>query len=287
MPGLQVEKTQSVETLKLAHSPDSDDAFMFYALATKKFPTGNLKFTHVLEDIQTLNQKAAETTYDITALSFHAYAYLADRYVLLPCGASCGDGYGPIVVARAGADSGRIKWKRVAVPGKLTTSFLALQLYEPHFEPVFVSFDQIINQVAKGEVDAGVVIHEGQLTYAREGLKKVVDLGEWWREETKLPLPLGGNAARRTLDRETLRQIAKLTRESIQYAFDHREEALAYSLQFGRGLDTSTADRFVSMYVNDWTVDYGERGREALATLFDRSYKMGLLPNRVTPEFIE
>lgn len=291
MPQLQAEKSDIAGgerlDLKLAHSPDSDDAFMFYAMATRKIPTGNLQFTHVLEDIQTLNQKAAESVYDITAVSFHAYAYLADRYVLLPCGASFGDGYGPIVVARAGGNLETIKGKRVAVPGKLTTAYLALQLYESDFEPVFVPFDQIAGAVVKGEVEAGVVIHESQLTYAREGLRKVVDLGEWWRDRTKLPLPLGGNAARRSLGRDVLQQTASLIRRSIQYGFDHREEALNYAKQFGRGLDTSTADRFVSMYVNDWTVDYGERGRLAVAALLDRGYEKGLLPRRVTPEFVD
>ena len=273
--------------LKLAHSPDSDDAFMFYALATKRIRTRKLKFTHVLEDIETLNQKAREEVYDITALSFHAYAYLADRYVLLPSGASFGDRYGPIVVARAPLGAEGLKKKRVAVPGKMTTAYLVLQLYEPEIEAVFTPFDRIIEAVTRGDADAGVVIHEGQLTYAREGLRKIVDLGEWWHEETRLPLPLGGNAIRRILDANVLRQVAKLLKDSIRYSLDHREEALAYALQFAQGLDMSTADRFVSMYVNDWTLDYGERGRLAVQTLLDRGFEKGFLPRSVKAEFVE
>ena len=271
--------------LKLAHSPDSDDAFMFYALATKKISTGNLRFTHVLEDIESLNQKARDGVYDITAISFHAYAYLAEHYLLLPSGASFGERYGPVVVSRGNLGVGGLRGKRVAVPGKMTTAFLALQLYEPQFEPHFVPFDRVLTSVAQGEVDAGVVIHEGQLTYASEGLRKVVDLGEWWYEQTKLPLPLGGNGVRRSHERKTIQQIAKLLKDSIQYSLDHREEALAYALQFARGLDTPTADRFVSMYVNDWTLDYGERGRKAVQMLLDRGHEQGLLPHRVKAEF--
>jgi 1,4-dihydroxy-6-naphthoate synthase len=276
-----------VQELKLAHSPDADDAFMFYGLATKKIRTGYLKFTHVLEDIETLNQKALEGAYDITAISFPAYAHLADRYLLLPCGASFGDRYGPLVVARGPLGPGGLKGKRVAVPGKLTTAYLALRLYEAEIEAVFTPFDQIFASVTKGEADAGVVIHEGQLTYAREGLSKIVDLGEWWYQQTKLPLPLGGNAIRSSLDRHTLHQAAKLIRESIEYSLKHREEALTYAMQFGRGLDAATADRFVSMYVNDLTLDYGERGRKAVQTLLERGVEKGLLPHSVTAEFVE
>jgi 1,4-dihydroxy-6-naphthoate synthase len=276
-----------VRELKLAHSPDSDDAFMFYALATNKIPSGGLKFSHVLEDIETLNQKALTETYDITAISFHAYAYLADRYLLLPSGASFGERYGPIVVARSGVELNGLKGKRVAVPGKMTTAFLVLQLYEAEIEPLFTPFDQIIDHVATGEADAGVVIHEGQLTYAQQGLRKVVDLGEWWHEQFGLPLPLGGNAIRRSLDRRTAGQAAKALRESIEYAFTHRNEALDYALQFARGLDTSGADRFVSMYVNDWTLDYGERGRQAVQTLLDRGFEKRLIPRAVKAEFVE
>lgn len=272
--------------LKLAHSPDSDDAFMFYGLATKKVPTGNLKFSHVLEDIESLNQKAKEEVYDITAISFHAYAYLADHYLLLPSGASFGDRYGPVVVARGRLGADGLRGKKVAVPGKMTTAFLALQLFEPEIVPKFVPFDRVLESVAKGEVDAGVIIHEGQLTYASEGYTKIVDLGEWWYQQTKMPLPLGGNAVRRSHDLKTIRQISKLLRESIQYSLDHREEALAYAMQFARGLDTGTADRFVGMYVNEWTLDYGEPGRKAVQALLDRGHEKGILPKQVTAEFV-
>lgn len=275
------------QELTLAHSPDSDDAFMFYALATKKIRTGNLKFAHKLEDIETLNQKALGGAYDITAMSFHAYAYLAERYLLLPCGASFGDRYGPVVVARGRLGAKGLKGKRVAVPGKMTTACLMLQLYEPEVERVFVPFDQVLDCLARGEVDAGVLIHEGQLTYSREGMTKVVDLGEWWHQQTQLPLPLGGNGIRRSLDSRTLHQVVKLLRESIQYALEHRDQALEYAMQFGRGLDASTADRFVSMYVNEWTRDYGERGRQAVQTLLDWGHEKGLIPHRVTAEFVE
>jgi len=272
--------------LKLAHSPDSDDAFMFYALATKKISTGSLKLEHVLQDIETLNQKAREGVYDITAISFHAYAYVADRYLLLPSGASFGDRYGPVVVARSPLGADGLRGKRIAVPGKMTTGYLALRLYEPEFEPQFVPFDQILETVASGKTDAGLVIHEGQLTYAREGLTKVADLGEWWHQQTGLPLPLGGNAVRRQLERRTLHQISKLLKQSIRYSLEHRDEALAYALHFGRGLDTPTADRFVSMYVNEWTLDYGERGREAVQTLLDRGFEKGWIPHQVKAEFL-
>jgi 1,4-dihydroxy-6-naphthoate synthase len=272
--------------LKLAHSPDSDDAFMFYALATKKISTGNLKFSHVLEDIETLNQKARDSIYDVTAVSFHAYPYIADHYALLPTGASFGERYGPVVVARGPLGAEGLRGKRVAVPGKMTTAYLVLQLYEPQIVAQFVPFDRILNAVTRSEVDAGVVIHEGQLTYAGEGLTKVVDLGEWWHQETRLPLPLGGNAVRRSLEQRTIQQISRLLKQSIQYSMDHREEALEYALQFARGLDASTADRFVSMYVNEWTLDYGEQGRNAVQTLLNRGFEKGLLPALVKAEFI-
>jgi len=273
--------------LKLAHSPDSDDAFMFYALATRKIPTGNLQFTHVLQDIQTLNEKASQEVYDITAVSFHAYAYLSDRYCLLPCGASFGERYGPLVVARNSFGRTELKGKRIAVPGRMTTAFLTLQLFEREFIPIFAPFDQVMARVTAGEADAALVIHEGQLTYARAGLSKVLDLGEWWHQESGLPLPLGGNAIRRALDPEILRRVPELMRASIQYGLHHREEALLYAMQFARGLDTPTADQFVSMYVNEWTLDYGERGRRAVQSLLDRGFEKGILPRRVTAEFVE
>jgi 1,4-dihydroxy-6-naphthoate synthase len=260
---------------------------MFYGLATQKLRTDNLVFAHILEDIETLNEKALEGVYDITAISFHAYPYLADRYVLLPSGASFGEHYGPVVVARAALGAEGLRGKRVAVPGKMTTAYLALRLYERDFEPVFTPFDRVLEAVTRGGVDAGVVIHEGQLTYAEAGLTKIVDLGEWWYQETSLPLPLGGNAIRRSLDRGTLRAVARLLKESIQYSLDHREKALDYALQFARGLDTPTTDRFVAMYVNDWTLDYGERGRQAVQALLDRGFEKGLLPEHVQAEFVE
>ncbi len=272
--------------LTLAHSPDSDDAFMFYALATRKIPMGQLAFRHVLEDIESLNQKALEGVYDITAVSFHAYAYLADWYILLPSGASFGDRYGPIVVSRGAMDPRSLAGKRVAIPGKMTTAYLTLRLYEPSVEPVITPFDGILDVVAKGEVDAGVVIHEGQLTYAHVGLKKVLDLGEWWHQQTRLPLPLGGNVIRASLDRRTLHAAARLLKESIEYGLAHREEALAYAQQFARGADAMIADRFVAMYVNEWTLSYGERGRRAVQTLLDRSFEKGVLPRHVKAEFV-
>jgi 1,4-dihydroxy-6-naphthoate synthase len=260
---------------------------MFYALDTKKIRTGNLKFTHVLEDIETLNQKALKGIYDITAISFHAYAYLGDRYLLLPCGGSFGEGYGPIVVARSGLGSEGLKGKRVAIPGKMTSAYLALRLYEPEVQPVETPFDHIFDRVVKGEADAGVVINEGQLTYVRHGLTKVVDLGEERLRHTGLPLPLGGNAILRSLDSRTIQQAAKLLRESILYALDHREEALAYAQQFARGLEPSSVDRFISLYVNQLTVDYGDVGRQAIQTLLDRGFDKGLIPRRVNVKFVQ
>ena len=272
--------------LRLAHSPDSDDAFMFYALATKKIPTGNLAFTHVLEDIETLNQKARNQVYDITAVSFHAYPELADRYILMSSGASFGDGYGPIIVTRPSLLGERLKGKRIAIPGKKTTAYLALCLYESDFEPVETRFDEILDTVIKGEADAGVVIHEGQLTYGSYGLAKMVDLGVWWKEETGLPLPLGGNVIRRSLGPETIRRADELLHASIAYALEHREEALEYALHFARGLEPATAEHFVSMYVNEWTLDYGEKGRLAVQTLLDRGFQAGIIPQAIKAEFV-
>jgi len=280
-------KEPRVRELTLAHSPDSDDAFMFYALATKKVGVRGLSFTHRLQDIESLNQEGLEGIYDITAISFHAYPYLEDKYVLLPSGASFGDRYGPVIVSRAGSGSTSLKGKRVAIPGKMTTAYLVLQLYEPEVDAVVTSFDQILETVARGEVDAGVVIHEGQLTYAGAGLRKVLDLGEWWYQETGLPLPLGGNAIRRSLDDRTKHSVAALLKESILYSLHHREEALTYAQQFARGLDTPTADRFVAMYVNEWTLDYGERGRRAVQELLDRGFQKGILPKAVKAQYVE
>ncbi len=291
MPSSFVRKSEAAKArtleLKLAHSPDSDDAFMFYALATRKIRTGQLAFQHMLDDIETLNQKALEGVYDITAVSFHAYAYLADRYILLPSGASFGDRYGPIVVSRGPLDPRNLAGKSVAIPGKMTTAYLALRLFEPAIEPVVTPFDRILDVVAKGKAEAGVVIHEGQLTYSQVGLTKVLDLGEWWHKETRLPLPLGGNVIRASLDRRTLHAAARLLKESIEYGLAHRDEALTYAQQFARGADAMTADRFVAMYVNDWTLNYGDRGRRAVQTLLDRGYAKGVLPQHVKAEFVE
>ncbi|HEX5482214.1 MAG TPA: MqnA/MqnD/SBP family protein [Terriglobia bacterium] len=286
-----VPKTENIPPqameISLAHSPDSDDAFMFYGLATRKIPTGNLKFTHTLEDIQSLNQKAREGVFDVTAVSFHAYAFISGDYILLPSGASFGERYGPIVVARGALAPSDLKSRRVAVPGKMTTAYLALTLFEPEIEPVVVPFDQILDCVARGEADAGVVIHEGQLTYGHLGLSKVIDLGEWWHQQTNLPLPLGGNVIRRSLGPELISRISRILRASIRYSLDHHEEALAYAMHFARGLDSFTADKFVSMYVNNWTLDYGETGRLAVQTLLDRGFERGVLPKRIQAEFVD
>ena len=282
----ETKSTPPVIDLRLAHSPDSDDAFMFYALATRKIPTGNLAFAHVLEDIETLNRKAHEEVYDITAVSFHAYAELANRYILMSSGASFGDGYGPIIVARASMQGESLKGKRVAVPGKKTTAYLALMLYERDIETVETRFDEILETVVKGEADAGVVIHEGQLTYGSYGLAKMVDLGVWWKNETGLPLPLGGNVIRRALAPETIRRADEILRASITYGLDHREEALEYALHFARGLEPATAEHFVSMYVNEWTLDYGQKGRQAVQTLLDRGFQAGIIPQSVQAEFV-
>lgn len=273
--------------LTLAHSPDSDDAFMFYALATRKISTEPFKFVHTLEDIQSLNVKAEKGVFDITAISFHAYPYVADKYILLPSGASFGDRYGPMIVARGAMNPADLKGKRIAIPGKMTTAYLTLMLYQPEIEPVVTPFDRILGAVAKGEVDAGVIIHEGQLTYGDEGLSKVVDLGEWWHQETGLPLPLGGNVIRRSLGEPLVRQISQTLRASIRYSLEHREEALTYAMQFARGLDHFTADKFVSMYVNDWTLNYGSKGRQAVQLLLDRGFERGILPHHVNAEFVD
>jgi len=271
--------------ITVAHSPDSDDAFMFYGLASGKVPTDGVEVDHLLCDIETLNHRAFDGTYEVSAVSFNAYARLTDKYLLLPHGSSMGDKYGPIVVSRAGGPSST-SGIRVAVPGTLTTSFLVLKLYDPDVETVVMPFDQIQDAVRAGEVAAGLLIHEGQLTYQDEGLEKIVDLGEWWAERTGgLPLPLGGNVIRRDLGPELIPKVSRMLHDSIAYALDHREEALDYALQFGRGLDRSKADRFVGMYVNELTLDYGDRGRDAVQRLMDEAWSKRLIPAPIQVEF--
>lgn len=269
--------TSQLREITVAHSPDSDDAFMFYALATHKIRTPGLRFTHTLCDIQTLNQKAQAGVYDITAISFHAYPYVQDKYALMACGGSVGEGYGPMVVARHPFSESEVKMKRIAVPGKLTTAYLALHLFAPGIDTEVVPFDRIIPQVLEGKYEAGLIIHEGQLTYDKSGLYRIVDLGKWWQKATGLPLPLGGNAIRRSLGPPLISLVTKALRESIQYALDHREQALAYAMQFARDLDMQSADTFVGMYVNERTLDYGPDGREAVRRLLDMGHKAGII----------
>src|SRR3954471_22877333 len=271
--------------ITVAHTPDSDDAFMFYGLASGAIDTGGIEVDQVLSDIESLNRAAFNGQYEVTAVSFHAYAHLADKYQLLPHGASMGDRYGPIVVAPDGGVSG-VKGRTIAIPGTLTTAYLTLRLYEPAFEYVVVPFDRIQEAVLDGTAEAGLLIHEGQLTYAEEGLEKIVDLGEWWAERTGgLPLPLGGNIIRRDLGAETITRVSKLLHDSIAYALSHRAEAVEYAQQFGRGLDKARTDRFIGMYVNDLTLGYGERGRRGVERLMTEAFDKGLIPNRVAVEF--
>lgn len=273
--------------IRVAHSPDSDDAFMFYALAKDLIDTGELRFEHVLKDIETLNREAFEGTYEVTAVSIHAYAHLDDRYALLGSGASMGDGYGPVLVAREPIVPEQLAAKKIAIPGRLTSAALALKMWNPSLQTVTYAFDEIMPAVQSGEVDAGVVIHEGQLTWEDEGFSKIVDLGVWWAEETGgMPLPLGGNVIRRDLGEEMCARVAALLKESIQYSLDHREEALDYALDYGRGLDREKADRFVGMYVNELTVDYGERGRRAVRDFLDRAANERLIPKVPRLDFL-
>jgi len=273
------------QTITVAHSPDSDDAFMFYGLATNKLDTGNLTFTHVLKDIQTLNEEAFRGTYDVSAISFHAYAYIADKYVLLPHGASIGDNYGPVLVSKELARAEDISRLKIAVPGTLTSAFLALRIFNPDFHYEVIPFDKIIDAVQSGRCDAGLLIHEGQLFYESIGLRKILDLGEWWHEKTGLPLPMGGNAIRRDLGPEIIHQVSECLRDSIRYSLANREDALEYAMQFARDMDTELADRFVAMWVNDLTLDYTERGREAVQRILAEGYEKGIIPNRVVVEF--
>ncbi len=271
--------------IRIAHSPDSDDAFMFYALARDKLETGRFRFSHTLEDIESLNRKALKGEYEITAVSFHAYAYIADKYILLPSGASMGDRYGPLVVARKQLSRDELKNKKIAVPGTMTTAYLAMKLFQADFQAVVVPFDRIMHAVQNDEVDAGLLIHEGQLTYSRHRLHKIVDLGEWWDQATGLPLPLGGNVIKRDLGTEAIGELSRLLRESIRFSLDHRQQALEYAMQYARDLDVETADRFVGMYVNERTLDYGEEGRRAVQILLDRASEAKLIPTRIIAEF--
>ena len=272
--------------IKLAHSPDSDDAFMFYALATHKLATPGYKYTHILSDIQSLNEAALRETYDVTALSFAAYPSLRDRYVLLDCGASFGEGYGPIVIATNAMKPRELKGKRIGVPGLQTTAYLTLRLFEADFEPVAMPFDKVIEAVRNEVVEAGLLIHEGQLFFPQLGLHRVIDLGIWWQELTKLPLPLGGNAVRRALGADLGRLVAKTIRDSVAYGLEHREEALNYAMQFAREMDADLADKFVGMYVNKWTLGYGEKGKKAVRELIERGTSAGLLPGPADVEFL-
>lgn len=273
--------------IKVAHSPDSDDAFMFYGLATGKLDTGALKFTHVLKDIQALNQIALTTReFDVTAVSFHAYAHIAEHYVLLPHGASIGDGYGPLVVAREPFPASELKNKRIAIPGELTSAFLALKLHTPEFEYGVEPFDGIIELVAAGKYDAGLLIHEGQLTFHEQGLDKIVDLGAWWLKETGLPLPMGGNAIKRDLGPELQKQVSYWLHRSIQYSMDNRADALNYAMQFARDMPVETADKFVAMWVNKSTLGYTERDKQGVQLLLEEGFRKGVIPWQVTVEFV-
>jgi 1,4-dihydroxy-6-naphthoate synthase len=285
--------TVTKQLVRVGHSPDPDDAFMFYALAKGRIDSGQYEFEHELVDIESLNRRAFKAELELTAVSLHAYAYLHEKYVLCTCGASMGDGYGPMVVAPHAMDVNQLRSRTIAVPGKLTSAYLALRLcLGEDFDSVEVPFDRIIPAVLEGEydgqaIDAGLIIHEGQLTYAKENLKLVVDLGQWWKQRTSLPLPLGANAVRKDLGPGAIRDIQRLLKESIEYGLAHREEALRYALQFGRDLDSRQADRFVGMYVNDWTLDFGPRGRKAVGEFLAQGHSAGVLPNPVTPEFVE
>lgn len=284
--------TTTKQLIRVGHSPDPDDAFMFYALAKGKIDTGDYEFAHELVDIETLNRRAFQAELELTAVSIHAYAFLHDKYMLCSCGASMGDGYGPMVVARQPLSTDALKQLTIAVPGKLTSAYLALRLcLGVDFAAVEVPFDEIISAVVAGnyrdqKVDVGLIIHEGQLTYSDHALALVVDLGRWWRESTSLPLPLGANAIRKNLGTETIREVQRLLKESVEFGLSHRAEALEYALQFGRNLDLAKADRFVGMYVNDWTLDFGERGRKAVTEFLTRGHESGVLPELVRPEFV-
>jgi 5,8-dihydroxy-2-naphthoate synthase len=274
-------------TIRVAHSPDSDDAFMFYALAEGKLDTGSFRYVHELQDIESLNQRALRGELEVTAVSIHAYAYLADRYALLPHGASMGNRYGPRLVSRAPISRADVRGRRVAIPGMLTSAYLALRLFEPHFEPVVTPFDKIEDAVVDGDVELGLLIHEGQLTFGDRGLHLVADMGEWWFQETGLPLPLGGNVVRKDLGPDVIRAISRHLRASIAYGLDHRKGALDHAMRYARGLERSKADTFVGMYVNDLTLDYGAAGREAVRRFLERGVAAGIISRHVSVEFVD
>ena len=284
---VKAETTTETRTISVAHSPDSDDAFMFYGLATNKLETDGLKFEHTLKDIQSLNEDAKNGVFDVSAISFHAYAYVADKYALLPHGASIGDKYGPIVVSKEPRKAEEIGQMKIAIPGELTSAFLALRIYNKDFQYEVVEFDKIIDAVLEGRVDAGLLIHEGQLFYKQMGLDKVLDLGEWWHEKTGLPLPMGGNVIRRDLGEDLMKQVSKHLHRSIQYSMDNREDALAYAMQFARDMAPELADRFVAMWVNDLTLDYGERGKEGVRRLLKEGFEAGIIPHEVDIQFVD
>jgi 1,4-dihydroxy-6-naphthoate synthase len=273
--------------ITIAHSPDSDDAFMFYGLARGGVPTAGFEVEHQLADIETLNRHAQEGRHEVTAISFHAYPYVADRYALMPCGGSIGDGYGPLLVAREPMAPGEVKGRTVAVPGTLTSACLALQLFAPGVETRVVPFDRILEEVQERRADVGLIIHEGQLTYGGHGLVKIADLGAWWKDETGLPLPLGGNAVRRDLGPDMMARLTRLVRETVRHSLANRSQALEYAMSFARGMDPGVADRFVGMWVNDMTVEMGERGRRAVQVFLDRGHEAGVIPRRVAVDFVE
>ena len=282
-----METTNELRTITVAHSPDSDDAFMFYGLATNKLETEGLKFEHILKDIESLNEDAKKGTFCVTAISFHAYAYVFDKYALLPHGASIGENYGPILVSREPRKAEEISEMKIAIPGELTSAFLALRIYNQNFEYEIYPFDEIISAVQEHKVDAGLLIHEAQLFYKQIGLDKVFDLGEWWFEETELPLPMGGNAIRRDLGDDLIREISRYLHQSIVYSLDNREDALAYAMQFARDMPSELADRFVSMWVNKFTLDYGERGKASVKLLLEKGYEKGIISHKVDVDFVE
>jgi 1,4-dihydroxy-6-naphthoate synthase len=285
---LTAKQVDKITDISIAHSPDSDDAFMFYGLATNKVRVPGFRFNHTLCDIETLNQKAKdEAFYDVTAISFHAYPYVQNNYTLMGCGGSVGEGYGPMVVSSRTLAIEDLKRVKIAVPGTMTTAYLALKIFNPELETVTVPFDRIIPEIQAGNFDAGLIIHEGQLTYSANGLHKVLDLGAWWRETTGLVLPLGGNAVRRSLGKDTLRIVTKAVRDSIQHALDNREPALEYAMQFARELDARLANRFVSMYVNERTLDYGADGRQAIRKLLDLGHERGIIPIAPLVDFVD